>query len=306
MRHQTYCSDLSLQGQEPIYGTATPTSAYLLLEYPHAWGAKAIPESDLSDAVKSWFSDRTQALPDAKALLIRGDAPSQADGIRFYVAAVRKHDPALYEFRLEHFEDLLGLDLPAILAGDRVYRLQRRDGPLLLVCTHGRRDVCCARQGLPVYRALRDAGRAPEMVWQVSHVGGHRFAANVICLPHGLLYGRVDPENALAILDAARERRLYLPNLRGRSAYEKVVQAAEYYLRAQSGEMVLDAYRFQEAVEFAPDAWRVQFAAESGSAGYRLELRVEATGAQVYQGCKLDKAAQVIDYHLEAYEVIEL
>jgi hypothetical protein len=49
--------------------------------------------------------------------------------------------------------------------------------------------VCCARLGVPLAQAL--AARHPGPVWETTPVGGHRFAANLVLLPHGLYYGPV-------------------------------------------------------------------------------------------------------------------
>jgi hypothetical protein len=307
LTQQIFCSAVSLQNQEALFGTATPTRTYLLLEYPHAWGANAIADSDLPEAVKSWLNAQAKYLPETKSLLIRGEANPAQTGIRFFVAIVQQQEPALYAFRLECYEDLLELDLFAILSGATDHDVKRIAGPLWLVCTHGRRDVCCARHGLPVYQALRETADelALEMIWQVSHVGGHRFAANLVCLPYGLLYGRVDPDNAQAILRATQKRQIYLPNLRGRSCYPQVVQAAEYHLRAQSGELALDAFHLEHTAEVAPGSWYVQFASVTGKTTYRLSLDLEDSGVSVYQGCKLDKKETVVNYRLRNYAILE-
>jgi hypothetical protein len=105
--------------------------------------------------------------------------------------------------------------------------------PLVLVCTHGRRDRCCAVLGRPVAEAL--ALHAPEAVWETSHVGGHRFAGNVVLLPEGLVFGGLDPAGALAVLARHAEGRLALSALRGRSALEPVAQAAEVLVRERLG-----------------------------------------------------------------------
>ena len=68
-------------------------------------------------------------------------------------------------------------------------------GPILLVCTHGVHDTCCALRGRPVAAAL--AARWPGQVWECSHVGGDRFAPNVVVLPDGFYYGNLDPETAV-------------------------------------------------------------------------------------------------------------
>ncbi|MBV9923283.1 MAG: hypothetical protein JOY78_20875 [Pseudonocardia sp.] len=74
--------------------------------------------------------------------------------------------------------DLIDLPLPepgARLPGRPV------DDPLLLVCTHGRRDRCCALDGRALVRALVEAGE-PD-VWECSHLSGHRFAPTALVLP---------------------------------------------------------------------------------------------------------------------------
>ena len=181
--------------------------------------------------------------------------------MRLFVASLSAQPPRLYAFWLADYLDLQGLDVPAILAGDAAYDSYLFEAPLYLVCANGRRDRCCARHGLPVYQALVAAlsSSAEPQVWQCTHLGGHRFAANLVCLPHGLAYGRVRADSALAILDADRSSRIYLPNLRGRVCDKPVVQAAEYYLRQQRGSEGIDDFHPLDAQELGPGEWAVRF-----------------------------------------------
>ncbi|PFK65638.1 sucrase ferredoxin, partial [Priestia megaterium] len=71
--------------------------------------------------------------------------------------------------------------------------------PVILVCAHGRHDPCCAVRGLPVGRALGE--RWPEQVWECSHIGGDRFAANVVVAPDGVYYGGLDAKSAVATVE---------------------------------------------------------------------------------------------------------
>ena len=72
---------------------------------------------------------------------------------------------------------------------------------ILVVCTHAKRDACCARYGAPVARDLAARGLP---VWETTHLGGDRFAANLVCLPDGTYHGMLDvtsaPEVAAACL----------------------------------------------------------------------------------------------------------
>jgi hypothetical protein len=131
--------------------------------------------------------------------------------------------------------------------------------PVLLVCTNGRRDVCCALRGRPV--ALEAAALAPQRVWESSHTGGHRFAPTGVLLPHGVALARLDGARCAEVLDTAD--RGHLPSWalgprhdRGRSALPSEAQAAESFVRELVGETSLTALS-TEVEEAAGDDARV-------------------------------------------------
>jgi hypothetical protein len=134
--------------------------------------------------------------------------------------------------------DVASLDLSALGAG-RGPGWTPLPGPVLAVCTHGRHDACCAERGRPVATAL--AAEHPDLTWEVSHVGGDRFAANLLVLPHGLYYGALDQAAALRVADATLSGHVVLDHLRGRSRWPMPVQAAEVFLRQHLHETRLDA-----------------------------------------------------------------
>jgi hypothetical protein len=301
---QVYCSDLSLEAAEPLYGSAAQTQAYLLLEYGGNWGAKALEESALPGPVKDRLNDLGKSIPGLKTLLIKTQRRQRlAGGGRFFIAALSVHSPRLHAFQLADYGDLLDLDIPAILAGDPAYDDHRWHEPLYLVCAHGRRDLCCALRGLPAYNALSTALQSsPELsVWQASHVGGHRFAANLLCLPHGLMYGRVGPETALSILDADRRGCIYLPNLRGRVSYPAAAQAAEHFLRHQRAEDRLDTYHLIDALEVKPGEWLVQFSEDQLGKILTVHVGVIQTEKRTLESCSQEKNTPVLNYkfHME-------
>jgi hypothetical protein len=116
-----------------------------------------------------------------------------------------------------------------------------------LVCTHGRRDVCCALQGNPLFDALvagSGAHSASELpvTWQTSHLGGHRFAPVVLSLPDGHCYGRVGVDEAEAFLSAQEQHRVHTPaRLRGCTKDPAWVQAASVAYRMETDERAFDA-----------------------------------------------------------------
>jgi Sucrase/ferredoxin-like len=109
--------------------------------------------------------------------------------------------------------------------------------PVFLVCTHPRRNACCARLGAPLAQAL--GARHPGQVWETTHVGGHRFAANLVILPHGLYYGPVGMGAAAATIGAYRQGSVAPERYRGRAGQPKATQEAERARLTRAGALEL-------------------------------------------------------------------
>jgi hypothetical protein len=162
---------------------------------------------------------------------------------------------------------VLDLDLTAFRTGGTT-GLPAYDGEIYCVCTNGRHDACCAEFGRPVAKAL--AASYPEETWEVSHVGGDRYAGNMVLLPHGLYSGRLDPASALDAVGAHRRGELHLDRLRGRSSYPMPVQAAEIALRRKLGLTRLADVRLT-GVTVEGDVTRAAF--ETTGSGYAVTVR---------------------------------
>ncbi len=130
------------------------------------------------------------------------------------------------------------LDLPLPPPGDRLPGRPVHD-PLLLVCTHGRRDRCCALDGRALVRALAEA-REPD-VWECSHLSGHRFAPTALILPTGYLYGRLDVATAVHARKAAELGEVETALCRGRSTWSAAGQVADLAVRSATGIRCADA-----------------------------------------------------------------
>jgi hypothetical protein len=155
----------------------------------------------------------------------------------------------------DSLDDLLDLDLESLGVG-RSPGLARHDEPLVLVCTNGRRDACCAELGRPLVAALAESHPGPT--WESTHLGGHRFAGMMLLLPMGLSYGRVAAAEGPEIVEAALRGELVLDRLRGRTAYDGAVQAAEIALLERLGPVGSDALVL-EAVEARGEVTSVRF-----------------------------------------------
>lgn len=241
--HPDWCSVLS--ADEPQPGTAAHEQAWVLLEVPGRWGrdifdGEALGE-DLSGRLKSHV-----AAHGARMLFIRrpGREGRRVDRPRFYLCDTRPGSRSTRSGRVDGPADLLGMDLAP---GADVPGTREVTAPVTLVCTHAKRDQCCAVRGRPVAARLEAevGGRLAELdpdagVWECSHTGGHRFAPVVLSPGTGYTYGPAEQGNALRIVEAELEGRVATENLRGRSTWPPAGQVAEVAVRDSGVEAGID------------------------------------------------------------------
>jgi hypothetical protein len=226
-RRAAFCSEVALENGESLAATASRVDHWILVEYRGLWGYDAVAASGLSEALKARLREQRDARPNTKLLFVRRPHRRAHPGVAVFWGDSPEGGGELHGVEVEGYEDLLGLDLTAPGA-------EPLGHPLLLVCTHGKHDRCCARYGRPLHAALEE--QAEEgWVWQSSHLGGDRFAGNVVFLPEGLYFGRVGPAEAWPVLDVYLAGRLALDHYRGRSAYTFAEQAAELACRRRAG-----------------------------------------------------------------------
>ncbi|MGC9496170.1 sucrase ferredoxin [Streptomyces sp. WG7] len=237
------CSVASRNLDEPVSGTAPVARTWLLLEQPGPWGAKALTSSHLDPALGRALEAQAKGTGVRIALIRRpgrhadGGTPAER---RVYAAHTVPGNVWLHGTTLTDPRRLLDLDFAALGRGDRRTFESVLDGgphpgdPLALVCTNGKRDRCCALLGRPLAAELAASGA--EGVWEVTHLGGHRFSPTVLVLPHGYAYGRVQAHTVKEILHGAREARVVVEGCRGNSSWERPGQAAELAVRSAVGE----------------------------------------------------------------------
>ncbi|MFN0155126.1 MAG: sucrase ferredoxin [Gaiella sp.] len=222
----TTCSDASLALCEPLAGTATHARRFLLVEVAGAWGRDPVADTPLPSGVKEVLEGF-----DGRVLFIR--RPGAGKGTQVFLAELDERHPSggtLAGLRVPHLADLADVELGDLLPAA---------GPLVVVCTHGKRDACCSRLGTSLFTALAPHVAA-ERLWQSSHQGGHRFAPCVVVLPHGTQFGRVDPAAAEAFAATVDAGLIPLDAYRGRVVLEAPAQAAEVAIRLKQGWRTLD------------------------------------------------------------------
>jgi hypothetical protein len=241
------CSIICRSLQEPLAGTSIIATGWVLVEQPGPWGHDAITQSHLDPVFGAEF-DAEAKKADLRFGLIRSPgkhSDAQPRAHRVYVACTVPGRSWMLSGSIPDPTMLAGLDLEAVRHGDvdgaiaSLPELAPVNESILLVCTNGKRDECCAVLGRPIVKAA--SATAPGRVWEASHLGGHRFAPTATLLPAGITYGHLDGETAAAILAAADRGETVLEKLRGRSTWTKRGQLAEITVRHLIGEAGLDA-----------------------------------------------------------------
>ncbi len=255
------CCETSAAMNEPMMGTAVTAAVWFMLEYTRPWGANATEENELPGNVLKWSGEQVAAV-NGRLQFIRQFRPD-ADVLTFFVGVNEAAWPRLYEFRLGAYEDLLELDVAAVVRGDGRYEPHLVTGQRYFVCTNGKRDRSCAVYGAALYRAL--AEKVGSAAWMTTHLGGHRFAGTLLTLPEGVCYGRVAPADIPQLLTATQQGAVWLERLRGRSGYGVVEQVADFYARQELGLARLDALQWVDTAVTAT-GWQVQFMTGDGRA----------------------------------------
>jgi hypothetical protein len=214
------CSAAARHRGDPLAGSAPVAARWLLVEHPGPW-AKAPLDTPPMAGRAGQEIEAVSASYGGKVLLIRRQGRRQADG----------GDPAWYAVDTVRgtwvrgtwrtAEDLLAA---AHALGPALSVSDEDADPMVLVCTHGTRDACCAVRGRPI--AARLARERPGDVWECTHLGGHRFSGTLLVLPDGACYGMLDTDDAAEVVSGHLAGRVTASHLRGLTRYEPEVQAA--------------------------------------------------------------------------------
>jgi hypothetical protein len=295
------CADATLLRGEPIAASALHCLRFLLLEVPGPWGRSGLDESHLEPGVARALEDAADA-NDVRVVLIRrpGRHPGAGDQPGNLAWAIADTSPGAGRILWGTWQrpaDLLDLDLAATIPVTADATGPQR---VALVCTNGKRDLCCAVRGRPVAAAIADA--TGWDTWESSHLGGHRFAATVLLLPSGEMFGQLDPESAIEVLRQFDAGRIVPSHYRGQCAQPVAAQAALHVAAVRLGDFrrgALEVASLRPGLagagtgwpeptaawtatgRVAADLWEAEVIHRAGDGGPEAAYRVTLTGSRL-------------------------
>lgn len=296
-RNNFFCSDLSRGVNESIFGTASRGQVWLLLEYPKPWGEQALRDSNLASELK-YFLNHFLESNHGRILFIQKESKQRND-ISLFLAVAREQHPLLYSFGLDSYVDILGIDLQSIIDGNSRQKPLDPSQSLYLACTDGQHDKCCSKYGFPIYQTLTSYDASAT--WQSSHVGGDRFAPNLVCFPHGVFYGHLTEGDLGPIQSHYSHRRLQLSKYRGRSCFSFPIQAAEYFIREETGILDLDRLFFLRSSRLTDNHWQVEFASVGGESVFKTELAAIKSNSRNFLRCNSSERETVTQYQMNQF-----
>jgi hypothetical protein len=267
------CALAAIARGDEMLGTAFPADRILLIELPGGWGPAGLAGSRFDQQVAQRLIG-TFGRQGVRVLAIRrpGRQPAPAEPAWGF-ADCRPGRQGMIWGSYQTPDDLLRLDPAALVEQATDTR------PVYAVCAHGTRDMCCAIEGRPVAAALDR--QCPGRAWECSHVGGDRFAANVLVLPTGQLYGRITDPAALAT--ATEAGRVVVDRLRGQVGLPPAGQAAVVHAQRELGLPEVGAVRLLEVQGAPPEVQLVRLALPAGSCTVAVQ---RITGAPAVLTCR--------------------
>jgi len=242
------CADDAESRGELLAGTASRADRFVLVEFPAPWPHKALDA--FSDDLRVALAAACEAAS-AKLLLIRRPGERTPAVRRWAVYDVKQRRSCWGDWSTE-------ADLGALVAAAASAPSDRWSAePAVLVCSHARHDACCGLRGRPVAAALAEVRR--DLVWECTHVGGHRFAANLVLPLDGTYYGRIETEIAVDVIDAHLEKsEISAEHLRGFSWMAPAAQAVAVEAHRRWGPAGPDDVESASVVALESERWRVE------------------------------------------------
>lgn len=313
-----FCAEESHQAGEDLIGNASPAQIFVLVECPPPWAPYALESKSIPANLRALKEEIDQRELDVTFLLIYSEKFKQENWTRFLILRQQIGFSAGYSKQEFLVPDISGV-APALqdyLAGRKVSSEEDREAQTrdILVCTHGSRDKCCAKYGLPFYRqalaAVADLSLSQVRIWHVSHIGEHRFAPTIIDFPEGRYYGRLDSVSFTSILTRTGDIQCLSRIYRGHAILPCPVQILERELILMHGwewfSYRVKAQVLEQTEDESFQRIELAFKRPDGSSGSCRAEVVEDKSKALYlkADCRSTESYEIPQYSLKTFVML--
>ena len=230
MTGSKYCSVMTGQTGAPLAGTAPFAKHFVFITWPKKyWQYEALKsKGGFPEGLKEWMNSQSKISGKISIRLVSSkELTNESADIYVYPEKI------YYSNILP--EEIIGVLMSHFLKksnSENIAKSIERD--LILVCTHGRHDKCCAKFGKELADNLRMQLKDQEEnieVFDSSHLGGHRFAPIMIDFPSGRAYGQLTTEEIPNYFESRKEGMVYAQAYRGSVFLPELLQVAEAYVQ---------------------------------------------------------------------------
>ncbi len=312
-----YCAELSRSLGEDIVGSAGYYQTYILIECPYPWESQAFESPKVPKNLQAFISEVEQAKLSVRFLLMVKDKCKADEKTKVIVYQQPQKSTTSYEkqeFDLPNIGEVAPLLANYLTPEGFEFATRPSESRDFFVCTHGSRDRCCARYGYPFYRQAvemsAELGLEDVDVWQVSHIGGHRFAPTMIAFPDGRYYGALTSESLRTILTRQGDLSCFEQVYRGWSLLPKKMQVLERELMLHHGWQWYDydiSYRIlQESSD--PDWLQVELYCQQPNGDtliYQADIVVNEDKTLYSQGsCSSQDNSKLVKYQAKNLKLV--
>jgi hypothetical protein len=289
-----FCAESARLRGDSMAGTAPRGFAWVLIEYRGGWPTNGFDGLELEPRTKALVFSAAQAAR-ARVLLVRRHGRRSSEGPSRWAVLRQEGSACRQRWGTWARDEDLAEIATALGAPGELGR-----PPVILVCTHGQHDPCCAVRGRPVGRALSE--RWPELVWECAHVGGDRFAANVVVAPDGVYYGGLDAGSCRTTLEEHLAGRIHAEHLRGYTDLFPPQQAAVVAALGRFGPAGRHDYTVADTVRDG-DHWRIRLTGRPPHPGL-VDVELQSHRAPPHQlTCRGPAASSAMVYELTSMRI---
>lgn len=250
-RYRSGCAAISRGSNESLRGTVATAVGWLLIEHPGPWGPAPFEPNGPLGEIGAELHRRCTELRVRIQLIRDPNRPRTNSGdYRTYLVHSGRSGPWMTQHHYHRPEQLLDIDIATAVSTTPPQTGKTACEPVYLVCTHGKKDPCCAVFGRPIVRTLTTS---TLQVFESSHLGGDRFAGGIVALPDGSYFGHLEPNSAATVIERHHTGHLLLSHYRGRCTDSPLVQVAEHSLRTLQRLSGIDDVHPRKTIAGEPD-----------------------------------------------------